>query len=279
LGTPPRARGLTQSCYQLDSLTAQYTCSPLDESWSWDPAPANSNPAWCNPQQGKTCPAPTLAQAFEGRYGRCTIGSCIPDHFFKRFKGPSNEVKFMVRDALAWLYRTNRVALGGDTTGRSGVPTDQEVTDAQATDDQFYVAYMQSELDGYSEGKPKHYNDPTAACGLRPPVVDRQWGLSFWYFNDAPCGGVAPTPTPAPTPVVDPSPPPPVATPTPPINPPAVCTVRVPAQVTADAKYTGKLAKGHVLRPGEVAAVRDVSRYVLALTSTGSTSITCAEVP
>lgn len=210
-GYSARARGYTQSCFQLDNTSAPWTCYPLNEASQYE---------------GKV--GAELIAAYEARYGRCSM-SCAPDHFFKRWRGPSNEVRFMLADAIAWKYGAQ--------------PSDTEITDAQATGDPIWREYMASEVTGFSAEKPEHYNNPIDKCGQQPKVTHFFWGIDYYRFNDPPCGAT-PTPTPAPTPQ-------PTATPTPTVTPCPVCPpaeahvrevmpVKVAATLRAGTKALGK---------------------------------------
>lgn len=210
------ARGYRMSCFMQDNLGTPYICQPLNEASDW--------------QSLLPVGGPALVAAFEARYGKCTFGASCPGHSFKRWPGPGNEVKFMVSDALAWMYQTNPAALGGDTSNRDGIPTDQEVTDAQATNDQIWQQYMTTQLPGYASDKPIHYNNINELCGLQlvkgQPPRDPFWGLAVYRFNDPPCGVIpTPMPTPVPLPVPTPSP---VATPPPPVPCATSCPTCVP---------------------------------------------------
>jgi hypothetical protein len=227
------SRGLRTSRYQLGSLTSPYREWPLDES--------------SNTETG----GPGFAAAWEKRYGPGTMNSLGPDLAFKRWAGPGNEVKFMVSDALAWLYRTNRVALGGDTSNRDGLPTSQEVTDAQATGDTIWRDYMIAVLPGYREDNPLHFSDTSRPHGLQldehgNPPIDPFWNLPIYRFNDATQATPPVQPPPEPPPVT----PPPVV---PPVTPPPAPAKLV---LSADARETLRLMvqwEGTTIKAGKQA--------------------------
>jgi len=164
VGYSAQARGFLYSYYKLDSVASSFIRYTMD--FTADPG------LYLNFSD------PTVVAAYERRYGPNTTGPR-----FKAFIGPNNEVRFIVHDALVWWFGHRASELGGDTTNRSGEPTQVEITDVQATGDRaIWVTYMQNALDGYSPNRPLQINDPT-----KPPgdfhVTDPFWNLPLYYHN------------------------------------------------------------------------------------------------
>jgi hypothetical protein len=157
------------SRYQLDSLGSSWQSYTID--WSARPDAGSAEGAI-------NLADPAAVTTAERRWGPGTFGPR-----FKRWEGPGNEVAFMVRDALVWAFQKHPELLGGDTSNRTGVPTAIEVVDAQAVDDRgIWVAYMQSELTGYSEEHRKTVCDAKLPAG-DGSYTDPFWGLDFYYHN------------------------------------------------------------------------------------------------
>ena len=172
VGYDPQARGLAISHYQLDTLGSAYLHHPVDFSANPGEVGANPNPYLLN--FGDTA----VRSAFERRYGPFTAGTR-----FKRWIGPGNEVKFLLRNALVWYFQNRPEQLGGDTSGRNGEPTEVEVTDVQALDDrEIWIAYFQAELTGFSTEHRATICDPDRPLG-DGEVAHPFWGIAYYYTN------------------------------------------------------------------------------------------------
>ena len=171
VGYDPQARGLTVSSYQLDTLTSPFLHHTAD--FTAQPGEVGQHP---DPYHLDFADA-AVRQAFELRWGPLTTTSR-----FKRWIGPGNEVKFLLRDALAWYFQTHPDQLGGDTANRNGEPTEVEVTDVQAFGDRLWVAYFQSELEGFSAERRVTLCDPNKPVG-DGEEKDPFWGIPFFFHN------------------------------------------------------------------------------------------------
>jgi hypothetical protein len=135
---------------------------------------------------------PAVVAAFERRWGAGTATTRL-----KRWAGPGNEVRFVLRDALVWAWKSHPELLGGDATHRNGEPTEVEITDMQATDDRtLYLAYLQSEAEGFS---PEHR---AVICDSTKPGGDGQepnsfWGVPYYYHNNFRPAFYSPQPPPS----------------------------------------------------------------------------------
>jgi hypothetical protein len=172
VGYDPRARGLTTSHYQLDTLTSPFLSYTVDFSARPDLAGAHPNPYALDRSD------PAVVATFERRWGPGTASSRL-----KKWAGPGNEVRFVLHDALVWAWTKHPEMLGGDASNRNGNPTEVELTDMQALNDTaLWVAYFQSELPGFS---PDHR---VVICDPAKPAGDGQetqpfWGLPYYFHN------------------------------------------------------------------------------------------------
>jgi hypothetical protein len=121
-----------------------------------------------------------VVATFERRWGPGTASTRL-----KRWAGPGNEVRYVLRDALVWAWKSHPELLGGDTANRNGIPTEVEITDMQAVDDtDLYYSYFKAELPGFSPDRrvaicdrtkpPGDFDEPNAFWG----------GLPYYYHND-----------------------------------------------------------------------------------------------
>jgi hypothetical protein len=172
VGYNPQGRGLSLSRYQLDTLSSPFLSHPAD--FTADPGAVGRNP---NAYQ-IVLSDPVVAAAYERRYGPFTA-----TNRFKRWAGPGNEVRFLLKNALVWFHQNHPEVLGGETAGRNGEPTEVEITDVQAFDDrEIWLAYFQAELTGFSAG------NRVTVCDATIPPGDGQiqhpfWGIAYYYTN------------------------------------------------------------------------------------------------
>jgi len=172
VGYDPQARGLTLSRYQLDTLTSPFLSHLADFSARPDLAGAHPDP------YGMDFSDAAVRAAIERRWGPGTASDR-----FKRWAGPNNEVRFVVRDALAWALAKRPDLLGGDTANRNGKPTEVEITDVQAfNDSEIWVSYFQAEAPGFS---PEHR---VTICDPAKPSGDGEeiqpfWGIPYFFHN------------------------------------------------------------------------------------------------
>jgi hypothetical protein len=173
VGYDPQARGLTISRYELDTLGSPFLSYPIDFSARPDLVGANPNP------YALLFSDPAVHAAYEQRWGPYTASTRL-----KRWAGPGNEVRFILRDALVWAFTERPELLGGDTTGRNGLPTEVEITDMQATDDRgLYTAYFRSEVPGFSPDNRAVICDPTKPSGDFDGY-NSFWSLPYYYHNN-----------------------------------------------------------------------------------------------
>jgi hypothetical protein len=173
VGYDSRARGLTISRYELDTLGSPFIEYPIDFSARPDLVGVSPNP------YALVLSDPAVHAAFELRWGPNTASSRL-----KRWAGPGNEVRFILHDSLVWAWTKHPELLGGDTTNRNGLPTEVEITDMQATDDRgLYVAYFQSEVQGFSPDHRVVICDPTKPAGDFDGY-NSFWGLPYYYHNN-----------------------------------------------------------------------------------------------
>ncbi|HEV7668753.1 MAG TPA: hypothetical protein VGS22_09530 [Thermoanaerobaculia bacterium] len=172
VGYDPHARGLSVSIYQLDTLT-----SPLQHYsavFSADPGAVgvHPDPYYLNISD------PLVRAAYELRWGPNTAGTR-----FKRWIGPGNEARAVLRDALVWYLENRPGDLGGSTAGRNGEPTEVEITDVQALNDApIWVGYLQGAVVGYSPDHRETINDPNrhSGDGQEPHPF---WKITWYYHN------------------------------------------------------------------------------------------------
>jgi hypothetical protein len=174
VGYDPQARGLTVSRYELDTLGSPFLSYPIDFSARPDLAGAHPNPYSLDRSD------PAVVAAFELRWGPGTASTRL-----KRWAGPGNEVRYVLRDALVWAFTNHPELLGGDTTNRNGVPTEVELTDMQAVDDNgLYYAYFKAVLPGFSPDRRIVICDPTKPSGDFD-VPNTFWGgIPYYYHNN-----------------------------------------------------------------------------------------------
>jgi hypothetical protein len=172
VGYDPHLRGFSVSIYQLDTLT-----SPLQRYnavFSADPGAvgAHPDPTYLNLSD------PVVRAAYELRWGPNTAGTR-----FKRWIGPGNEARSVLRDALIWFFANRPGDLGGVTAGRNGEPTEVEITDVQALNDApIWVGYLQGAVVGFSPDHRETINDPArpSGDGQEPHFF---WKITWYYHN------------------------------------------------------------------------------------------------
>lgn len=172
VGYDPQIRGFSVSIYQLDTLT-----SPLQRYnavFSSDPGAVGQHP---DPYY-LNLSDPVVRDAYELRWGPNTAGTR-----FKRWIGPGNEARSVLRDALIWFAANRPGELGGVTAGRNGEPTEVEITDVQALNDApIWVGYLRGAVVGYSPDNRETINDPN-----RPPGDGQEqhpfWKITWYYHN------------------------------------------------------------------------------------------------
>ncbi len=172
VGYSPQVRGLSVSIYQLDTLTSPLQRYSVD--FSADPGAVGAHPDAYYINLSDTA----VRTAFEQRWGPNTAGTR-----FKRWIGPGNEVRSLLRDALVWFYANRPADLGGNTAGRNGEPTEVEITDVQALNDQpIWVYYLQGAVIGFSADHRETINDPTrpSGDGQEPHSF---WKITWYYHN------------------------------------------------------------------------------------------------
>lgn len=173
VGYDPQGRGLSITYYILDSLLNPYTSYRADFSAHPDLVGASPNPYYLDYSDA------AVKAAVELRWGPGTASGR-----FKRWKGPGDEVRFVLRDAMVWAAARHPELLGGDTSNRNGKPTEVEITDAQAfNDNALWTAYFQSEVTGYSPDR------RAVICDAGKPAGDGQstdpfWGLTYYFHNN-----------------------------------------------------------------------------------------------
>jgi hypothetical protein len=172
VGYDPQGRGLVQTLYKLDSLNNPYTSYVA--VFTARPGEVGTHPNAYSLDVGD----PLVRAAFELRWGPFTTSIR-----FKRWAGPSNEVSFIIGDALTYYYQTHPQALGGATAGRNGIPTATELIDVAAFDDvQIWQTYMKEILPGWSPER-----RATICDSSKPPgdgdSLDQFWGMQYYYHN------------------------------------------------------------------------------------------------
>ena len=172
VGYDPQARGLMTSRYQLDTLTSPFISYQADFAARPDLAGAHPNPYDLNFGDA------AVRAAIERRWGPGTATDR-----FKRWAGPNNEVRFLVREALAWAGAKRPDLLGGDTANRNGEPTEVEITDVQAfNDSEIWVSYFQAELPGFSPERRVTICDPAKPSG-DGEEIQSFWGIPYYFHN------------------------------------------------------------------------------------------------
>jgi len=172
VGYDPQARGFTTSRYQLDTLLSPWLTYKADFSARPDLVGAHPDPYHLDFSDA------AVAQAIELRWGPGTAS-----HQFKRWAGPGNEVRSLLRDALVWALSKRPELLGGDATNRNGEPTEVEITDVQAFNDSaLWIAYFQAELPGYSPENRVVICD-TSKPGGDGEETDPFWGIPYYFHN------------------------------------------------------------------------------------------------
>jgi hypothetical protein len=181
VGYDPQARGLMTTYYQLDSFSSPFLSYRADFSARPDLAGAHPDPYSLNYADA------AVRAAIELRWGPGTASDR-----FRKWEGPSNEVRFVLRDALIWAFSKHPELLGGDTSNRNGLPTEVELTDAQAFNDRgLWVSYFQSELPGFSPDHRAVICDATKPAG-DGEAIDPFWQLPYYYHNNYQTIGVSP---------------------------------------------------------------------------------------
>lgn len=137
--------------------------------------------------------------AWEGRYG---VGSSPygtlgtdgqPVGTLKRWtRAPNNELRFVVENALAWWHSTGRPLGGSCSLPCSGVPSEQEITDAQATGDAAIWEAWWATQPGFTEALPQHVSRVDKPYGPFTEFVTF-WSRNMFFFNDL---GTPPPPPP-----------------------------------------------------------------------------------
>jgi hypothetical protein len=174
VGYDPQARGLRFSRYQLDTLTSPFVSYQVDFSARPDLVGAHPNP------YGLDRSDPAVVAAIELRWGPGTASTRL-----KRWAGPGNEVRYVLRDALVWAFTNHPELLGGDTTNRNGLPTEVELTDMQAVDDSdLYYTYFKAVLPGFSPDRRVVICDPTKPSGDFDEPNTFWGGVPYYYHNN-----------------------------------------------------------------------------------------------
>ncbi|HEX9944518.1 MAG TPA: hypothetical protein VGG03_21105 [Thermoanaerobaculia bacterium] len=172
VGYDPQARGLSISRYQLDTLTSPFLSYKADFSARPDLVGAHPNPYDLDFSDA------TVREAIERRWGPGTASDR-----FKRWAGPGNEVRFLVREALAWAWAKRPDLLGGDRSNRNGEPTEVEITDVQAFNDRdLWITYFQAELTGFSPERRAVICDPGKPSG-DGEEIQPFWGIPYYFHN------------------------------------------------------------------------------------------------
>ncbi|HEY3568534.1 MAG TPA: hypothetical protein VGP73_11435 [Thermoanaerobaculia bacterium] len=174
VGYDPKARGLTVASYELDALGSPFLSYSIDFSARPDLVGARPDPYAFNLAD------PAVIAAFERRWGPGTASTRL-----KRWAGPGNEVRYVLRDALVWAFNNRPELLGGDTTNRTGTPTEVEITDMQAVNDNsLYYAYFKAALPGFLPDNRIVICDPTKPQGDFD-VPNTFWnGVPYYYHNN-----------------------------------------------------------------------------------------------
>lgn len=183
VGYDPQARGLIFSRYQLDTLLTPYLSYRADFTARPDLVGAQPNPYLLNFADA------AVRAAIEQRWGPGTASDR-----FKRWAGPGNEVRFLLRDALVWASTKHPELLGGDASNRNGEPTEVEIIDMQAFNDSaLWITYFQQELPGFSPDRRQEI------CNASKPSGDFEetdpfWGITAYFHNKYQSLAVSPQP-------------------------------------------------------------------------------------
>jgi len=173
VGYDPQARGLATTRYQLDSFSSPFQTYVANFSAHPDLVGAHPDPYTLNYADA------AVRAAIELRWGPGTASDR-----FRKWEGPSNEVRFIVRNALVWAFAKRPDLLGGDVSNRNGQPTEVEITDVQALNDRgLWATYIQSELPGFSPERRIVICDSTKPAG-DVDTTDPFWQLPYYYHNN-----------------------------------------------------------------------------------------------
>ena len=172
VGYEPGARGFYMSAYKLDSLNNPYTPYTMDLAADPGVVGAHPNPYYLSFSD------PVVRAAYEQRYGPNTTGPRM-----KSWVGPGNEVRGVIVQSLRWWFANRPQFLGGWSSGRTGEPTEREITDVQATGDrEIWQAYLIAAVPGFSPDNRELINDPA----LPPGDGQRKnqfWNMTNYYHN------------------------------------------------------------------------------------------------
>jgi hypothetical protein len=173
VGYDAKARGLTISQYVLDDELNPFTLYVAD--FTALPGEAGARPNEYYFDLGDAA----VSAAYERRWGPGTATNRM-----KRWAGPSNEVRFIIHDALVYLYKNHPDQLGGDPSNRNGEPTQTEITDVAAfSDARIWTTYIAEALPGFSPAHRVTVCDATQPSG--DGVMDHPfWHLPYYFHND-----------------------------------------------------------------------------------------------
>jgi hypothetical protein len=172
VGYDPQARGLRISRYQLDTLLSPWLTYVADFTARPDLAGAHPDPYHLDFSDA------AVRDAIERRWGGGTASQR-----FKRWAGPGNEVRSLLREALVWAWSRQPGLLGGDAAHGNGEPTEVEITDMQAFNDSaLWIAYFQAELPGYSPERRVTICDPKKPGG-DGEEIEPFWGIPYYFHN------------------------------------------------------------------------------------------------
>jgi len=181
VGYDPQARGYSTSHYQLDTLLSPWLTYKSDFSARPDLVGAHPDPYHLDFSDA------AVTQAIELRWGPGTASQR-----FKRWAGPGNEVRSLLRDSLVWAWSKRPELLGGDAANRNGEPTEVEITDVQAFNDSaLWIAYFQAELPGYSPDRRVSLCDASKPGG-DGEMTDPFWGIPYYFHNTSQQVAVSP---------------------------------------------------------------------------------------
>lgn len=173
VGYDVQAKGMTLSRYQLDSLFVPFTSYVMNFAARPDQVGASPNPYYLNLGD------PAVKAAYELRWGPETAGQR-----FKRWQGPNNEVRSIVKDALAWAFAARPDLLGGSTAGYNGEPNEVEITDAQAVNDRdLYIGFLTATQPGFTQETRVEVCDPSLPPG-DGETENTFWSLTYYFHNN-----------------------------------------------------------------------------------------------